>query len=174
LIDIYQWACILTVAHIRGYATPINQTPWQSGYSVSFKIFLTVERILGYASMITLVPVWAGNIVLGSSLFLVNEKFPKKIPRVKDRLTIYISLFVFIPTFMYITTSKIPFKWLASTAELFLVALLSSAAAFVAFSSLSDYTKGSWDKYAVLFPIPAYCFFLLADPQRYPLRRILM
>lgn len=138
---------------IQGSATPIKQEPWQQGYAVSFDVTLTVARIAGYSSMISLVPVWAGYVVLGSSLFLTEKKPTGKVPKVADRLTVYISLFVFIPGFMYLIGSQIPLKWLLSTAELFLVALLSSTAAFAAFSSISTYDKNerSWDHYAIVF-----------------------
>jgi hypothetical protein len=153
---------------IQGSATPIKQEPWQQGYAVSFDVTLTVARIAGYSSMISLVPVWAGYVVLGSSLFLTEKKPTGKVPKVADRLTVYISLFVFIPGFMYLIGSQIPLKWLLSTAELFLVALLSSTAAFAAFSSISTYDKNerSWDHYAVVFSTLALAL-VFVDPLFY-------
>jgi len=40
---------------------------------VSLKITLAISRILGYSSLISLAIVWAGNVILASSLFLTDN-----------------------------------------------------------------------------------------------------
>lgn len=118
--------------------------------------------------MIILVPILAGNLVLGSSLFLLENRFSRN-RRVTDRLTVYISLFVFIPGFMYLISAQTQLKWLFSIPETLLAALLSSTAIFLALTSVSAYTDNqkSLDRQAVIFTILITCAFLFVDPVLY-------
>jgi len=149
---------------IEAEATPFileNKDLW---YYVDFKVTLTVTRVLGYSSLLNLIPLWAGNIVLASSLFLVDEKCGKKVPRITDRLTLYVSMFVL--GFTYLTSQQVAMKWLLTGTEVFVMALLSSTAVFAAFSNLSKYTRSarSWDLYAVAFSIMSLILFVLVSP----------
>jgi hypothetical protein len=157
---------------MQASATSVIQANSGSASLLSFKLTITVLRTPGYASLISLVPVWAASVVLGSSVFLLGKKYGKVLPEIAERLTVYISLFVFIPAFLYLIDSQIPLKLLPSTAELFLLALLSSTAAFVAFSSLSKYARKSWDGHAVFFSILSLGLFICVDPVYYMLYEV--
>jgi hypothetical protein len=154
---------------IQVSASKIAQYPWQSGFVLSFQLTLTILRIPGYTSLISLVPMWTANVVLGSTLFLLDKRARRNLPATTERLTVYISLFVFIPTFLFLVASQLPLKLLPSIAELFLVALLSSTASFAVFTNLSKYTHKTWDGHAVVFSILSLCLFMCIDPLYYML-----
>ena len=151
---------------IEGHATPIAQNVTSESCDVNLKVTLTISRILGYSSLVSLAIVWAGNVVLASSLFLMDNGSRGKVPSVVERLTVYISLFIFIPVFMDSISSRIPLKFLLSTAEIFLIALLLSTVAFLACSSLSRslIPQLSWDRYAVILSIVSCPILLLINP----------
>jgi hypothetical protein len=127
---------------------------------LSFDLLLRVLRVRGYGSLITLLPVLAGNLVLGSTLFLIKNK---KQVRLTERLTVYISLFVLGPTLLYSLSSQLPLKLLPTTAELSVVALLVNTALFATLSNMSELTHRSLDKYAVTMAIVGTCLFMTID-----------
>jgi hypothetical protein len=149
---------------ISGSASKVTQEVSSSNYFVDFTVKIRVERMPGYSSMISLFPVWTANVVLASLIFLVDPS-KGKLPRVRERLAIYISLFVFISGFMVSVGSQASAKWLFSTSELFLFALLSSTMAFAMLSFLSRYrADGNQDHAAVAFSILSCVSFLWIDP----------
>jgi len=75
-----------------------------------------------------IIPIFACYYLLGSSLMLKSET------QISERLTIYIALFVFIPTFFLAIQQFLPYRSSLSFPEFLLVNLLLSTAIFGIFS----------------------------------------
>ena len=153
----------------QGIAEPIKEEQRDNGFLYTLGATITIGRIPGY-SLPVFLPVLSATLVLGSSVFL-DVKKNKKEKDLTNRLSLYISLFVFAPIFMYVVGPQVQTRWLMSAPEMLWAALILNVAVFLSFSIVSTFSSDprKWDTYAVFFSIISSLLFAVLTPIFYSL-----
>jgi len=135
----YTISTTYSVAYLNGSSAPLLRNYWKTeGGAFQLPIVFVSDYIYVQLERKSIVPFCQFMLPIIACFYLLAFSPLIRKDRLSDRLLIYLSLFIFAPTFLFSIQSALPARSYLSVPEYFLTLLVTSTIVFAIFSMLSQ------------------------------------